>query len=104
MENNSNKKEKTGFSITLQKETVERIRHVRKVAQMKGHDAYRDLDRTIFKWLLEQEKKYEIGRNDHKTTMFCPQCKSNLKIVHTKNGDFIGCTGYPKCNYTKSLK
>lgn len=104
MTKNFKKKENATFSITLQKETIDRIRFVRKVASNQGKDAYKELDLTIFKWLLEQEDKYNISRNDHKSTMFCPECNSNLKIVHSQKGDFIGCSGFPKCRYTKSLK
>jgi RNase P subunit RPR2 len=104
MERRFNNKDKKTFSISLQEETVKRIRYVREVAKNQGHDAYKDLDYTIFKWLLEQEKKYDIKKNEHRTTMFCPKCKNKLRIVHSKNGDFIGCSSFPECNYTKNLK
>lgn len=95
---------KKSFSITMIEDTVDRLRHVRKVAEQKNQDAYRDLDYTIYKWLLEQEKKLGIDKNDHKTTMFCPECKSKLRIVHSASGDFIGCSSFPKCKYSKNLK
>lgn len=98
------KKENGTFSITLQKETIERIRFIRKIANNNNDDAYKNLDLTIFKWLLEQEKKYGVRKDDHKSTMFCPECNSKLRIVHTKSGDFIGCSGFPKCKYSKNLK
>lgn len=31
----------------------------------------------------------------------CPQCGKNLVIKKTKFGRFIGCSGFPDCNYTK---
>lgn len=104
MERRLKNQDKKSFSISLKEETVERIRHVRKVASQRNVDAYKDLDYTIFQWLLEQEKKYNIGRNDHKETMFCPKCNSKLRIVHSGNGDFIGCSSFPKCKYSKNLK
>lgn len=96
--------DKKTFTISLKEDTVDRIRYVRKIAETKNVDAYRDLDYVIFKWLLEQEKKYNIVQNEHKETMFCPKCKSKLRIIHSERGDFIGCSSYPKCKYTKTLK
>jgi DNA topoisomerase-1 len=33
----------------------------------------------------------------------CPLCNLPLMIILGKNNRFIGCTGYPNCNYTRSL-
>ena len=33
----------------------------------------------------------------------CPECGEKLGIKLSKFGPFIGCTNYPKCNYTKQL-
>lgn len=33
----------------------------------------------------------------------CPDCGSKLVVKISKTGKFIGCEGYPKCKYTKSL-
>ncbi|MDX1900987.1 MAG: type I DNA topoisomerase [Gammaproteobacteria bacterium] len=33
----------------------------------------------------------------------CPQCGKPLSIRLGKHSRFIGCTGYPDCNYTRSL-
>jgi DNA topoisomerase-1 len=33
----------------------------------------------------------------------CPQCGAKLGIKLSKFGAFIGCSNYPKCNYTKKL-
>ena len=30
----------------------------------------------------------------------CPRCGSNLVLRNGKNGEFYGCTGYPKCTFT----
>lgn len=32
----------------------------------------------------------------------CPQCGKPLRKMKGKNGDFLGCTGYPKCKYIES--
>lgn len=41
--------------------------------------------------------------NDKKLedNMICPKCKSKLVERHGKYGNFIGCSGYPKCKYIK---
>ena len=31
----------------------------------------------------------------------CPRCGKELMLRHGKNGDFLGCAGYPKCKFTK---
>lgn len=33
----------------------------------------------------------------------CPQCSKPLSIRLGRHSRFIGCTGYPECNYTRSL-
>lgn len=33
----------------------------------------------------------------------CPKCKKQLSIRLGKRGRFIGCTGYPECDYTRNL-
>jgi putative DNA topoisomerase len=39
------------------------------------------------------EKEYEV----------CPKCGSELVMKHSKNGPFLGCASYPKCDYIRSL-
>lgn len=34
----------------------------------------------------------------------CPQCGQPLSIRLGRRGRFIGCTGYPKCDYTRGLE
>lgn len=34
----------------------------------------------------------------------CPQCGELLSLINGQFGDFVGCTGYPKCRYTKNKK
>ncbi len=33
----------------------------------------------------------------------CPKCGKPLAIKHGRNGKFIGCTGFPECDFTKSI-
>lgn len=34
----------------------------------------------------------------------CPKCGENLSIRLGRSGRFIGCTGYPDCDYTRSME
>lgn len=34
----------------------------------------------------------------------CPKCKKPLSIRLGKRGRFVGCTGYPECDYTRSME
>jgi DNA topoisomerase I len=34
----------------------------------------------------------------------CPKCSKGLSIRLGKRGRFIGCTGYPECDYTRNLQ
>ncbi len=34
---------------------------------------------------------------------FCPRCNSLLTKRHGKFGDFMGCTSYPGCRFTRPL-
>lgn len=33
----------------------------------------------------------------------CPKCKSKMAIRKGSNGEFYGCTGYPKCSYLQDI-
>ena len=33
----------------------------------------------------------------------CPDCGKDLHVRNSKNGPFIGCSGYPECHYAKPL-
>ncbi|WP_028110330.1 DNA topoisomerase family protein [Ferrimonas futtsuensis] len=39
------------------------------------------------------EREYEV----------CPQCGSELHILHGKRGQFLGCQSYPACDYSRPL-
>ena len=36
------------------------------------------------------------------TDLTCPQCNNRLHIRMGKNGQFLGCSNYPKCTYTRN--
>lgn len=33
----------------------------------------------------------------------CPECNKALQIKHSKSGPFLGCSGYPECEFSKPL-
>jgi putative DNA topoisomerase len=50
------------------------------------------IDHSLFN---TQESAFDPG--------MCPICQSPLKLRHSKNGAFIGCSDYPNCEYSKPL-
>lgn len=38
-----------------------------------------------------------------KQTELCPQCHSPLQLKRGKQGLFLGCSGYPQCDYLKPI-
>jgi DNA topoisomerase-1 len=38
-----------------------------------------------------------------KTGEICPQCGGELVIKNGRYGNFIGCSNYPRCKYTKPI-
>ena len=48
--------------------------------------------------------KEKINDNNNKIdNMICPKCGNQLVIRKGKNGNFIGCSNYPNCRFTKNL-
>lgn len=67
---------------------------------------------NIYNYLKENESS-EITEKEHlqsiKNTMediennICPRCNGKLVIKNSKNGQFYGCSNYPKCKFTKRV-
>ncbi|HDN25884.1 MAG TPA: type I DNA topoisomerase, partial [Thioploca sp.] len=58
-----------------------------------------------FKQLVD-EKMQSVQRKDFTQELLdeaCPDCGKPLNKRLGKRGHFIGCSGYPKCNYTRRL-
>ena len=45
---------------------------------------------------LEEKKKYD--------PTICPECGGKLKEKNGRNGLFIGCSNFPMCRYTRSIR
>jgi DNA topoisomerase-1 len=37
------------------------------------------------------------------TDLTCPECGADLVVRWGKNGEFVGCSGYPKCGFTRDF-
>ena len=60
---------------------------------------------TPFKALVD-EKEETVSRKDVTHELMdeaCPKCGKPLSIRLGKRGRFIGCTGYPDCDYARSM-
>ncbi|MFA7592254.1 MAG: type I DNA topoisomerase [Thiohalobacteraceae bacterium] len=56
---------------------------------------------------LVEEKESSVSRQDVTTEALdeaCPKCGKPLNIRLGRRGRFIGCSGYPECDYTRNLE
>ena len=61
---------------------------------------YKDFEKDM-KGVKKDGKDYKV--RDEILDEKCPKCGKPLAIKHGRNGKFIGCTGFPDCNFTKSI-
>lgn len=77
-------------------------------AVSRGEMAWTPLLKTFwhpFKALLDKIGR-EVDRKDvaqKELDEKCPTCGKPLSLRLSRNGQFIGCTGYPDCNYTRDV-
>lgn len=45
----------------------------------------------------------EQSRKSVQTELECPDCKKPLVIRFSKNGEFLGCSGFPECKFTSNF-
>ena len=55
-------------------------------------------------WEIRLKDKLRELYRDGFATRTCKICGSLLALRHGKNGDFYGCTNYPECKHTESVK
>jgi DNA topoisomerase-1 len=55
------------------------------------------------KSLAEAEVKMEKVKKEIMTEEICPECGNKLVIRQGRYGDFVACSNYPKCKFTKNL-
>ena len=53
---------------------------------------------------VKRKEMTEKRNNEYRkvnSSNICPHCGSNLVVKNGKRGKFIGCTGFPKCWYSR---
>jgi len=65
--------------------------------------ALKEFYEPFSKALAEAEVKMEKVKKEIKTKEKCPKCGKPLVIRQGRYGDFMACSGYPKCKFTKNL-
>lgn len=73
-----------------------------------GKEDWRELVGKFYKLFSKDLEKAQDDANsyrvpDKKTGEKCPECGADLVYKHGRNGDFIGCSAFPACTYTKSI-
>ncbi len=64
----------------------------------------RSFHKTFQTNLKEFIGKEGTGKIAEPTSIKCPECKKHyLAIRFSKNGEFLGCLGYPECKYTTNF-
>ncbi len=71
-------------------------------------DIERDTLLRNFYSAFEEDLAAFAGKDSSKkaveTDIICPQCKDHkLAIRFSKSGEFLGCTGFPECNFTSNF-
>jgi DNA topoisomerase I len=64
------------------------------------HDFWRPFKAAIDDATVKADRK---DSRQELLDRMCPQCGKQLAIMLSKNGAFIGCTGYPDCTYTEVI-
>ncbi len=73
-------------------------------SKMNWVDTLKEFYDPFSKALADAEVKMEKIKKEIKTEEICPDCGKNLVIREGRFGDFMACSGYPKCKFTKNLK
>ena len=71
--------------------------------KMEWAEALKEFYEPFAKALAEAEVKMEKVKKEIKTKELCPKCGKIMVIRQGRYGDFLACSGYPKCKFTKTL-
>ena len=55
---------------------------------------------------MKKQQEQLFSRREHaleKANESCPQCALPLQVKNSKHGSFLGCSGYPTCDYSRPL-
>ena len=61
-------------------------------------------DKELRKIHVKNIKRDITNKQKKLNNMICPRCGATLIIRNGKNGEFVGCTNYPKCRFTKNIE
>ena len=61
------------------------------------------IDRDKRKKHVEYAKKIKDNQSVN-VEEYCPKCGGKLIKRSGKYGDFLGCSNYPRCKYTRDVK
>lgn len=77
------------------KQKIDEIYIVLNDNKITNEEAIRNHNYNVQRYIEYKEHIEELGK--------CPRCNGNLVQRHGKNGEFYGCSNYPKCRYTKNM-
>ena len=76
------------FDENQQKKIFEYIKNNQHI----GKDARREHKERVI--------RYKQELDEMKNVKICPYCKTEMLLRKGKNGEFYGCSNFPKCRYT----
>ena len=92
--------------------TIEKLRTIRKTET--GISLPVELMESVYARLFAGEDAPFVDLESHVQSIqereiqlsegICPRCGKNLVLRHGESGDFYGCSGFPKCKFTTSVK
>gem|GEM_PF-602703 len=62
------------------------------------------IDRYKLVDYIRQAEKKDFNDKTVKSDYICPRCKGTLIEKSGRYGKFLGCSNYPKCQYTENIK
>ena len=88
---------------------VDRIKFFKEIRLLKYKDIYEKVKEMNILDLQERkrhvaDKKIQVEFKTQKSINKCPKCGASLKKRTGTNGEFLGCSRYPRCKYTENIK
>ncbi len=71
-----------------------------------GTDKFNEyIDKMLFIEISKHLKRLGVNFFERKPLENCPKCKEG-QLIHRNGskGEFLGCSNYPKCKYTKNIE
>lgn len=88
---------------TIKKHNIEWLSDIRKEGITNQINKLNVVDKTTRTGHVNNLKKTQRGYINKIKKWVCPKCGRTLVFKTGKFGEFLGCTGYPRCNYRKSI-